>query len=259
MAHMNLYLGRIPLLLESRPSHVLRYLVCHPNLMKEKQILDMATSAEAWFGLVTAELEGKSIRPDVAYDSEGRETTSPAAALAGALRVFDRSYKGSHIALMVELLAGAMTGAAMSDKKESKNWGSLIIAIDPAELCGSLEEFQHNAGIMCNRVKNAKKLEGVSEIMLPGERGDEVEAQNIERGTIQISQAVHDKLQMYLSNHSSTSYLTSYTTVLSIVVVLYRQTIAPVEVFSPQPGLFSLLSIVSYSLLFAFLRIFFSH
>lgn len=43
---------------------------------------------------------------DVAYDSEGKETTDPAAALAGAIRVFDRSYKGSHIALMVEILAG---------------------------------------------------------------------------------------------------------------------------------------------------------
>ena len=35
----------------------------------------MATSAEAWFGLITAESEGLSIRPDIAYDSEGNETT----------------------------------------------------------------------------------------------------------------------------------------------------------------------------------------
>lgn len=161
----------------------------------------MATSAEAWFGLVTAELEGKSIRPDVAYDSEGKETTSPTAALSGALRVFDRSYKGSHIALMIELLAGAMTGAAMDNKQESKNWGSLVIAIDPAEFCGSLEEFQHNASIMCDRVKNAKKLAGVSEIMLPGERGDEVEARNMQRGTVEISRAVHEKLTSYVNKN----------------------------------------------------------
>jgi LDH2 family malate/lactate/ureidoglycolate dehydrogenase len=158
----------------------------------------MATSAEAWFGLVTAESEGRSIRPDIAYDAEGNETTSPTAALAGALRVFDRSYKGSHLALMIELLAGAMTGAPMMDKKESKSWGSLVIAIDPAEFSGTLEEFQVNAMVMCDRVKNAKRLAGVSEIMLPGERGDEVEARNIERGSVEISEKVYEKLKGFL-------------------------------------------------------------
>lgn len=158
----------------------------------------MATSAEAWFGLVTAEAEGKSIRSDIAYDSEGRETTSPAAALSGALRVFDRSYKGSHLALMIELLAGAMTGASMNDKQNSHNWGSLVIAIDPSEFCGSLEEFQSNAKIMCDRVKNAKKLEGVTDILLPGERGDEVEARNLEKGTIEVSDAAEKKLRMMI-------------------------------------------------------------
>jgi LDH2 family malate/lactate/ureidoglycolate dehydrogenase len=163
----------------------------------------MATSAEAWFGLVTAEAEGKSIRSDIAYDSEGRETTSPAAALSGALRVFDRSYKGSHIALMIELLAGAMTGASMNDKKESHNWGSLVIAIDPAEFSGSLEEFQRNAQIMCDRVKSAKKLEGVTEILLPGERGDRVEARNLAKGTIEISDAVDKKLRALVGGEMS--------------------------------------------------------
>jgi LDH2 family malate/lactate/ureidoglycolate dehydrogenase len=178
-----------------RPQVDIRSRTIHLHLL---QILDMATSAEAWFGLVTAESEGKSIRPDIAYDAQGNETTSPTAALSGALRVFDRSYKGSHLALMIELLAGAMTGASMNDKKESKNWGSLVIAIDPAEFSGSLEEFQTNAMVMCDRVKNAKRLEGVSEIMLPGERGDIVEARNTERGAIEISENVYNKLRSFL-------------------------------------------------------------
>jgi len=69
-------------------------------------VMDMATSAAAYFGLVTADREGQSIASDIAYDEEGRETTSPAAAMRGALRVFDRGHKGSALALMVELLAG---------------------------------------------------------------------------------------------------------------------------------------------------------
>ena len=70
------------------------------------QVLDMATSASAYYALVTAAAEGKSIPNDIAVDSRGNVTTDPNEALKGALLVFDRSFKGSHIALMVELLAG---------------------------------------------------------------------------------------------------------------------------------------------------------
>lgn len=61
------------------------------------QVLDMATSAYAWFGLVTADKEGLPIPGDVAVDNTGQSTTDPAKAMAGALRSFDRSYKGSHL------------------------------------------------------------------------------------------------------------------------------------------------------------------
>jgi L-2-hydroxycarboxylate dehydrogenase (NAD+) len=54
----------------------------------------MATSASAWYGLVTAAEEGQSIPGDVAYDSLGQPTTDPMEALKGALRVFDRGHKG---------------------------------------------------------------------------------------------------------------------------------------------------------------------
>lgn len=66
----------------------------------------MATSAYAWYAVKEAKAAGQPIPGDVAYDPEGQGTTDPSAALAGALRVFDRSYKGSNIALMVEILAG---------------------------------------------------------------------------------------------------------------------------------------------------------
>lgn len=105
------------------------------------QVLDMATSASAWYGLVTAAEEGNTIPDDVAYNSKGEPTSDPVEAMKGALRVFDRGHKGSHLALMVELLAGALTGASMSDKHKNNNWGSLIIAIDPSVL-GPIEGFQ---------------------------------------------------------------------------------------------------------------------
>lgn len=164
------------------------------------QVLDMATSASAWYGLVTAAEEGKSIPDDVAYDSNGVPTTDPIEAMKGALRVFDRGHKGSHLALMVELLAGALTGASMSDKHSTKNWGSLIIAIDPTIL-GPIEGFQERAAEMCNRVKNAKKLPGHEhkEIFLPGERGDILEEEQLRKGYIRISEKLYSDLVVMAS------------------------------------------------------------
>jgi LDH2 family malate/lactate/ureidoglycolate dehydrogenase len=42
---------------------------------------------------------------------------------------------------MVELLAGPLVGAATADKLASKNWGNLVIALDP-ELLGDREEIR---------------------------------------------------------------------------------------------------------------------
>ena len=161
------------------------------------QILDMATSAIAYYGLKIAQQEGKSIPSDVAYNRDGLSTVDPSEALLGAIRVFDRSFKGSHLALMVELLAGSLTGAAMQDKGVSKNWGSLIICIDPSIL-GPKEDFLDKCQEMCDRVKNAKLLDGEEEIFLPGERGDRIEQRRIAEGCIDISSDVY-RLLMHIA------------------------------------------------------------
>ena len=53
------------------------------------------------------------------------------AAASLAPQVFDKSYKGSNLALMVELLAGPLVGAAVADKLAERNWGNLVVALDP--------------------------------------------------------------------------------------------------------------------------------
>lgn len=46
----------------------------------------------------------------------------------GAIRVFDRSHKGSNLALMVELLAGPLVGAAVQDKLEVRQQEAEFVA-----------------------------------------------------------------------------------------------------------------------------------
>lgn len=55
----------------------------------------------------------------------------PHCACVRAPHLMLRSHKGSNLALMVELLAGPLVGAAVADKLEERNWGNLVLAIDP--------------------------------------------------------------------------------------------------------------------------------
>lgn len=152
---------------------------------KEPIVLDMATAAYPFFGLLEAKTAGKPIPGDVAYDKDGNLTTDPAEALAGAIRVFDRSYKGGNLSLIVELLAGPLVRAATTDKKAAKNWGNLVIAVDP-ELMGDKAEFAAGTETVVERIKTAKTLPGVNGIMLPGEGGNARAASVLSSGDISL-------------------------------------------------------------------------
>ena len=74
-------------------------------------ILDMAMSVVARGKIRAALKRGESIPATWATDREGRPTTDPQAALQGFLLPFG-GYKGYGLALMVDLFAGLLSGAA---------------------------------------------------------------------------------------------------------------------------------------------------
>jgi LDH2 family malate/lactate/ureidoglycolate dehydrogenase len=146
----------------------------------------MSTAATSYFGLVEAQTAGRSIPADFAYDNQGNPTTDPQEAIAGAIRSFDRSYKGSGLALIAEILAGPLVGAAFCGIGDSKgNWGHLIFAIDP-ELLTERDKLASNVSEIINKVKSTKKLPGVEEIFMPGERESRLAREREESGLIEV-------------------------------------------------------------------------
>jgi LDH2 family malate/lactate/ureidoglycolate dehydrogenase len=149
-------------------------------------VLDMSTAATSYFGLVEARTAGRDIPGDMAYDVAGKPTTSPAEAVKGAIRSFDRGFKGSALAMIGEILAGPLVGAAFCGLGDSKgNWGHLIFAIDPT-LLGDRDEFTANVARIIDKVKSSKRLPGVEEILVPGERGSRKARECLESGEIEI-------------------------------------------------------------------------
>jgi (2R)-3-sulfolactate dehydrogenase (NADP+) len=87
--------------------------------------------------------EGKPIPLGWAVDKDGNPTTDPKAALTGSLTAIGGA-KGAALALMVEVLTVALTGAALSFENDSyfepgnkPRIGHAILAIDPGALIGA--------------------------------------------------------------------------------------------------------------------------
>ena len=109
-----------------------------PRADQPPLVFDQASSASARGEIMLHQRDGRSIPQGWAIDAQGRPTTDPSAALAGAQLTFG-GYKGAAIALMVELLAGALIGDVFSfeaSERDNKDGGppvggEFMIAIDP--------------------------------------------------------------------------------------------------------------------------------
>ncbi|MGZ8198994.1 MAG: Ldh family oxidoreductase, partial [Burkholderiales bacterium] len=113
--------------------------------------------------------EGKPIPPGWAVDRDGNPTTDAKAALTGSLMAIG-GVKGSVLALSVEVLCCALTGAAFSFENDSyfepggkPRIGHAILAIDPDALAGADSYFARLEEMLASMLEE----EGVR---LPGAR-----------------------------------------------------------------------------------------
>lgn len=156
-------------------------------------VFDMATAAIARFGIVEAKTAGRSIPEGVAYDNAGHLTTDPAAALGGAIRAFG-GYKGAALALLVEVLTHPLVSTHPDALGHKTDWGNLFLALDP-ELLVDGETFKKRVTMLVKQLKKARKLPGVDEILVPGERGDQVLQRVLESGFVDIEDKLWSALQ----------------------------------------------------------------
>jgi len=161
----------------------------------EPIVLDMASSAIAYFGLVEAKTKGVQLPEKLGYDSEGNETADPEKIMDGATKPFDDGYKGAGLALMVQIIGGALVGADFLNG--SDNDGNVIIAINPDSMAGR-EYFIGEVTKMISAIKNAKKLNGVTEIMVPGERGDTIKAAVLASDEIEVEDNLLAELKKFV-------------------------------------------------------------
>jgi (2R)-3-sulfolactate dehydrogenase (NADP+) len=134
-------------------------------------VIDLAMSVVARGKIMAAAQKGEPIAEGWAVDASGRPTTDAAAAMKGAMLPIGGP-KGSALALMVEILAAALTGSAFGweasslfdDKGDAPNLGHAILALDPERLSGGSFMARMGALVAAMGAEDDVRLPGLTRL-----------------------------------------------------------------------------------------------
>jgi delta1-piperideine-2-carboxylate reductase len=145
-------------------------------------VWDQASGVLAQGEVLLAAQRGKMLPEGVGLDADGRPTTDPRAVLDGGSILPFGGHKGSSIALMIEILAGALTSGPFGFEDRSHEYpgaqtpkaGQTVILIDPLHVPGN-RYFERIESLF-----EAIKASGVER--LPADRRYAVREQSLRNG-----------------------------------------------------------------------------
>lgn len=159
-----------------------------PTGLEYPLVFDMATSAIAGFKVRIMAQQGQSVEEGLVYNAEGKPTTDPGDLDRGGSLAPIGGYKGFGLALMVDVLAGVLTGAQFGQNAGVVNGkeGHFFLALNP-EIFLPRAEFTRRMDELLTWVKSGERIEGVSEIVYPGERGQRRAAEITASGQVPLN------------------------------------------------------------------------
>lgn len=162
--------------------------------------IDLSTSAVARGNIIAAAKKKAPIPLGWALDNNGNPTADAESALIGTVLTM-AGHKGYALALMVEMLSGVLSGAAIGsavgsmykdlDRKQDVGHFFCLLHIDAFM---DREEFLHRIDATIDALKAGRKMAGVDEILVPGERSARAALEN-ERLGISISAETAKELE----------------------------------------------------------------
>lgn len=151
-------------------------------------LLDMSPAVAARGKIRRAERRGETIPEGYALDGEGRSTTDPTRALQGVVLPIG-TYKGSGLAMMMDLFGGVLSGAAcggdVADQYKvydrPQDVGHFFYVMKP-DLFVPKADYEARMDKLVTRVRECPRAEGFDEILMPGEPEARIEAQRRREG-----------------------------------------------------------------------------
>jgi LDH2 family malate/lactate/ureidoglycolate dehydrogenase len=165
--------------------------------------LDMGLAQVTLNAVRDAAKHGRELQPGVAAAKDGTPTTDPAKALDGGFLLPFGGHKGFGLAVVVEVLAGVLTGSAIGrevgslfvDYDRAQNTGHFLLALDPAHFLGP-EEFRAKREYLVRWIKDSPRAANAGPALLPGEREQAVRRERVASGIPLAKDAAADLLRL---------------------------------------------------------------
>ena len=139
-------------------------------------LLDMSPAVAARGKIRRAARRGERIPAGYALDAQGRSTTDPQAALDGGVVLPIGGYKGSGLAMLMDIMGGVISGAACAgevasqflDYDRPQNVGHFFLVMKPDLFVGG-DDYRQRMDTLVERVHGNPPAEGCKEVVMPGE------------------------------------------------------------------------------------------
>ena len=158
-----------------------------------KIVYDIAMSHTSDKKVVKMAKEGKQLPSGWLIDKNGVPTNDPNEYEKGGTLMPFGGYKGYGFAMMVEVLAAVLSGAAVTkdvhawntNAEKGGNVGHLFIAMDISRISDE-QTFMNTVENMISGIKNSEKAVGTEEIYFPGEIENNKYSRALKNGFIEI-------------------------------------------------------------------------
>jgi LDH2 family malate/lactate/ureidoglycolate dehydrogenase len=174
-----------------------------PRLEAFPIISDMALSESGQGMVIWAAREGLEIPSNWVLTRDGRRSNDPNDFVDDKTKEFSGTqlpiggFKGYGLSLFTDIVAGVLSGSFFGvdvfADPANHDIGHFMLAIDP-EFFMSRDEFSERVELLCSWVKGADRIDGDSEILLPGEREFRNEDRCLESG-IPVDRNAIEKLE----------------------------------------------------------------
>lgn len=144
-------------------------------------VADFSTSATSEGRVRAARQAGSAIPEGWILDAGGAPSTDPSDLYAGGSLLPAGGQRGTALALLAELLGGALAGAGTASTGDEPGNGLVIVAIDPRAL-GSPRALEERVERVLGALRAVRPAPGVERVLAPGDLEVETETRRRREG-----------------------------------------------------------------------------
>jgi len=181
-----------------------------PSDLEGPLYLDMATSAAAAGKIALAVARNERVPDNWVIGSDGKPTNDPSQLRQGGallpLGGPEGGYKGTGLAVMVEILCGLLTGLGFGVEPTGRHNDGCFMAVFKVDAFRPLGEFKKEVGEFIRYLKETPPAEGSSGVLYPGEIEHRREQDRRANG-IEVEDATWYKLRALADGYGLTDQL----------------------------------------------------